>query len=70
MAFATDYISSDRPAGTAKNLLNAVVSAYQNRRAFIKTRNELQSLTNAELADLGIHFGDINRLAYEAAYKN
>lgn len=39
------------------------------RRVFNQTLNELQGLSNRELADLGLSRGEIRRIAWQAAYE-
>lgn len=43
---------------------------YQKRKVFKNTYNELNRLTNHELADLGLDRGMIENVAREAAYGN
>lgn len=70
MAFASDYISSSVPRQSgAASFFGKLVQSYKNYRVFKTTRDELQALSARDLADLGIGASDINRIAYEAAYK-
>ncbi|MGR3624122.1 DUF1127 domain-containing protein [Pseudophaeobacter sp.] len=39
-------------------------------RLYRQTVNELSSLSNRELADLGLHHSMIKRIALQAAYEN
>ncbi|MDO6590250.1 DUF1127 domain-containing protein [Loktanella sp. D2R18] len=39
-------------------------------KVYTSTVNELQSLSNRDLADLGVSRSDIKRIALEAAYGN
>lgn len=45
----------------------AIVEGAQRRKLYRTTYNELQNLSNRELADLGIGRSEIRRLAIEAA---
>ncbi|MEO1919278.1 MAG: DUF1127 domain-containing protein [Paracoccaceae bacterium] len=42
--------------------------AYAQHRLYAKTMNELQSLSNRELADLGLGRGSLHDTAYAAVY--
>ena len=69
MAFASD----NRTAGfsliqTAGNLVALVSDRLEKRKQFTQTVNELSSLSNRELADLGIARSMITRVARDAAY--
>lgn len=46
--------------------INNLYSRYRRWRRYRETIRELQGLTIRELNDLGIHRGDISRLAREA----
>ena len=54
----------DRAAG----MIRSIRVGLERRRVFKQTVRELQSLSNRELADLGIHRTMITRVATEAAY--
>lgn len=47
-------------------MINSVVRKYNNWKRFRQTYDELSSLTNRELDDLGIARADINRFARQA----
>ncbi|WP_434051951.1 MAG: DUF1127 domain-containing protein [Roseibium sp.] len=47
-------------------MIDAVVRKYNNWKRFRQTYDELSSLTNRELDDLGIARGDISRFARQA----
>lgn len=69
MAFAAN-ITNARGNGLsaiAANIVASVKEAQARRRVFKQTFNELQSLTNRELADLGINRSMIRSIALEAA---
>ncbi|MCU0901525.1 MAG: DUF1127 domain-containing protein [Cypionkella sp.] len=61
---ATTVGIADRAAAVVKTIRVAL----ERRRIFKQTVRELQSLSNRELADLGIHRSMITRVANEAAY--
>ena len=46
---------------------NTLYSRYRRWRRYRETVRELQGLSSRELTDLGIHRGDISRLAREAS---
>lgn len=45
------------------NWINAIADYMAYRKEFLKTLNELDSCTDRELADMGIHRGDIVHIA-------
>ena len=66
------YTSDARPVGF--NLVNAVSTSVERfkaarakRKVFVQTVDELSSLTNAELADIGLSRSMIRAVAREAA---
>lgn len=69
MAFITDTRSNGLAFFDG---VNAAVKSTQERfatyKVYRKTLNELDSLSNRELADLGIHRSAIKGIALEAAY--
>jgi uncharacterized protein YjiS (DUF1127 family) len=46
---------------------NSLFNRYRRWRRYRETVRELQGLSTRELSDLGIHRGDIGRLAREAS---
>jgi len=55
------------PAPTSRpGLIARFFRALEARRVYRATRNELNSLTDRELNDIGIGRGDIERIAREA----
>ena len=48
-------------------MFEVLKSRYSNWKRYSRTLQELESLSNRELADLGISRADIGRLAREAA---
>lgn len=72
MAFYTDQLAKDagfvaRVAAKMSDWLGAFAEALSRRRLQRVTFNELISLSDAELADLGIARAQIRRIAKEAA---
>lgn len=51
--------------GHLKMAMN-IIASYKNWRKFRETYNELSRLSTRELADLGIHRGEIERVAKQA----
>lgn len=45
-------------------------TVMQQRAVYTRTMQELQALSNRELADLGIHRSEIPSIAAEAAFKS
>lgn len=71
MAFLTDTLSA---RGTLGEKLAAFWAAYlegaAKRAAFRQTMRELNTLSDRELADLGLHRSGLRRIAYQAAYES
>jgi uncharacterized protein YjiS (DUF1127 family) len=68
-----DYVSSQRAAGMLlangfSTLISTIKTALDRRAVFVRTRNELNALSDRELADLGISRVDITVISREAAY--
>ena len=57
----------ERTLGTLALYFNAAAARHATRRVYKTTLNELQSLSNRELADLGLHRSELTRVAWEAA---
>lgn len=67
------YVNSSRSATISfsdrlVNIARSVKLALHRRRLFNQTVRELNTLSNRELADLGIHASMIKQIAAEAAY--
>ncbi len=45
-----------------------LVRRYSQYRSYRQTLDELQSLSDRELADLGVHRSQLRSIAYRAAY--
>lgn len=66
MAYFNDTIASARPRRIAA-FFDAIALKMRQRKVYRKSFNELCTLTNRDLADLGFSRGDFRRLAREAA---
>ena len=67
------YVNTSRTASfglvdRAVQVLKSAREALERRRVYRRTLTELRSLSNRDLADLGIHRSMITRVALEAAY--
>lgn len=67
------YVSGPRTATLSLGdrlgeIVTAFREAHEARRTYRRTLNELQALSNRELADLGIVRSQIRGIALEAAY--
>ena len=51
-------------------LLENIAAARAQRKVYTTTVDELDNLSNRELADLGLTRASIKSIAYEAAYGN
>lgn len=69
MAYATSH-SASRPSitGYFANLVASVKEANARRAVYVKTLNELRSLSDRDLTDLGISRVQIEDVALQAAY--
>jgi uncharacterized protein YjiS (DUF1127 family) len=68
MAVATQQNAlKSAPATGLTSMIEAVRTRFVRHRVYRQTVNELSSLTNRELADLGLHRSMIRRLAMQAA---
>ncbi|ASM72763.1 MULTISPECIES: DUF1127 domain-containing protein [Roseobacteraceae] len=66
---ATTYSSlTERLLATTARILDAAAERQAKRAVYRKTFNELASLGDRDLADLGLHRSHIRRIATEAAY--
>ncbi|RMH42256.1 MAG: DUF1127 domain-containing protein [Alphaproteobacteria bacterium] len=69
MAFAQDTrVAHHSLADRAGALFRAAAEAYRRHRLYRQTLNELASLSDRELNDLGLSRAMIRGIAYEAAY--
>ncbi|MQY41021.1 DUF1127 domain-containing protein [Epibacterium sp. SM1969] len=66
MATALQHSSLKAPAGNS--VLDIAIKKLKAFRTYRTALNELRSLSNRELADLGLHRSMIKRVALEAAY--
>jgi uncharacterized protein YjiS (DUF1127 family) len=70
MAFITENRTATVTlADRAVALFAQISEAHAQRKLYNTTYSELQSLTNRELTDLGIHRSMIKRIAMEATQK-
>ena len=76
MAFAhetgyrADALTEDFSAAVyaALQRIDAIIQRVRDYRSFRKTVDELSGLSNADLADLGLHRSEIRRVALESVY--
>ncbi|MEI4195777.1 DUF1127 domain-containing protein [Roseovarius sp. E0-M6] len=69
MAFASDTHTGRAARSNANaGFFGQTVNSIQKWREFNKTRNELNSLSDRGLADLGISRGEIDAIARRAVY--
>ncbi len=71
MAYATDINTASHGASASRfsALVHTLRTGLAKRKLYSNTLNELQSLSDRELADLGLHRSMLRRVAYEAAYE-
>ncbi|WP_299370509.1 DUF1127 domain-containing protein [uncultured Tateyamaria sp.] len=60
----------ERILGTVARFLETAAERHAQRRVYRTTLDELNTLTNRELADLGMHRSELKRIAWESAYGN
>jgi uncharacterized protein YjiS (DUF1127 family) len=67
---ATTHISTRKGVGFggATAMIENLVARYTRYRIYRQTVNELASLSNRELADLGLNRSELRRVAMQAAY--
>jgi len=69
MAFVTETrISNDTLKLAISEAVYGVVQRLDDYRTYRRTVSELRALSATQLADLGLHAGDIRRVATEAVY--
>lgn len=56
--------------GRIQGFRTMLADVMQQRAVYARTVQELQALSNRELADLGIHRSEIARIAAESAFKS
>ena len=64
--------TTDVHAGLVQRLqeaLGGLGQRFARYRLYRRTLSELASMSNRELADLGLHRSEIRRVAYHAAYE-
>jgi uncharacterized protein YjiS (DUF1127 family) len=52
---------------SALSAFRALGNRFEQHRAFLRTRDALSGLSEAELHDLGLHRAEIDRVAMEAS---
>ncbi|MEX0367928.1 MAG: DUF1127 domain-containing protein [Ruegeria sp.] len=57
----------ERLLGSAARIFEAAAERHAKRRVFRATFDELNALSNRELADLGLHRSELKRVAWESA---
>lgn len=68
MAYASEIFTSGASLSDRfKALRHAIAERRASNRAYRNTLNELENLTDRELADLGITRSNIKGIAYDAA---
>ena len=60
------FARSTQPA--RQGLLNGLSKRFAQYRTYRQTLTELETLSDRELADLGIHRSNLRGIAYRAAY--
>lgn len=68
MAYTTSHVQGAGIVDRLVALKNDYAVYRAKRRVFRTTFEELNALSNRELADLGMSRSEIKRVAYEAAY--
>lgn len=58
----------ERTLGMVTRFLNTAVERRTKHRTYRDTLAELQTLSNRELADLGLHRSELKRIAWESAH--
>lgn len=66
MAYFTDITASAQPRRIAA-FFDAIALKLRKRKVYRKTFNELCTLTERDMADLGMCRADFRRLSHEAA---
>ena len=70
MAYASNINTAPQTAELSgfSALIHTLRTGLAKRKLYRNTLDELQSLNDRELADLGLHRSILRRIAYEAAY--
>jgi uncharacterized protein YjiS (DUF1127 family) len=66
------YVTQSRPASIWQRLSDVMANLAERRaqdRAYRSTVAQLSALSSRDLLDMGVHPGDIEEIAYQAAYK-
>ena len=70
MAYINDVTQNsiiDRTLTAGTRLIESLAERRAMRRVYRTTLGELQTLSNRELADLGLHRSELKRIAWDAA---
>lgn len=67
MAHTTAFTHSTGPVAVLRNLFDGILLSFARQRAFTQTYNELEALSDLELADIGLGRSDILDIARESA---
>ena len=65
VAHRSDFV--ERALSAAGRLLSTLAERRARNRVYRTTLDELRSLSNRELADLGLHRTELKRIAWESA---
>ncbi|WP_370229546.1 DUF1127 domain-containing protein [Cognatishimia sp.] len=69
MANAVSIAPSANPVvAYVRSAISALQDCLAKRKVYVTTLRELQTLSNRELADLGMSRASISSIAYEVAY--
>ena len=64
----SDTVSTGTKSGRIAALVGDVQTRFRQYRTYQNTLGELQTLTDRELADMGLHRSTLRSIAYQAAY--
>ena len=70
MAFLSQTAARPGAADRASGFIAEMKARYAQYRVYRTTLNELQALSDRDLADLGLNRANIQSVAHEAAYGN
>ncbi len=66
---STLVLKTSNTAPMAADWLQSLKTRFRNYREYRNTVNELSALPDRELADLGLHRAELQRIAYQAVYE-
>lgn len=70
MAYASDIRTAQSGQSRISDFFGDIAARYARYTMYRKTLNELASLSNRDLADMGLCRSQIRSVAYEYAYDN